>query len=115
MFKRPIYALLLRRLREPRRFLQVLAGPRQVGKTTLAKLAFPRAMYQDLQEPMQKALFSADAAHQLELVESKPLILDEAQNIKNPSTKQAQAARSLQADPEGPVGFTNGPQQRGFP
>ncbi len=28
--------LLLRRLREPRRFLQVLAGPRQVGKTTLA-------------------------------------------------------------------------------
>jgi uncharacterized protein len=28
---------LLRRLREPRRFLQVLAGPRQVGKTTIAQ------------------------------------------------------------------------------
>jgi len=26
-----------RRLREPRRFLQVLAGPRQVGKTTLMR------------------------------------------------------------------------------
>lgn len=30
---------LLRRLREPRRFLQVLAGPRQVGKTTIARTA----------------------------------------------------------------------------
>lgn len=29
----------MRRLREPRRFIQVLAGPRQVGKTTLARQA----------------------------------------------------------------------------
>ena len=29
--------ILLRRLREPRRFLQILAGPRQVGKTTIAR------------------------------------------------------------------------------
>ena len=37
-FTRPYAALLLRRLRdEPRRFLQIVAGPRQVGKTTLAK------------------------------------------------------------------------------
>jgi hypothetical protein len=36
---RPLLARLLRRLREPRRFLQVLAGPRQVGKTTLARQA----------------------------------------------------------------------------
>ena len=37
-FARPQAALLLRRLRdEPRRFLQIVAGPRQVGKTTLAK------------------------------------------------------------------------------
>ncbi len=28
---------LLKRLKEKRRFLQVLAGPRQVGKTTLAR------------------------------------------------------------------------------
>ena len=28
----------LQRLREPRRFLQVVAGPRQVGKTTLVSL-----------------------------------------------------------------------------
>jgi hypothetical protein len=39
MFSRPILTSLLRRLQEPRRFLQVLAGPRQVGKTTLARQA----------------------------------------------------------------------------
>lgn len=37
MYKRPIYQTLLKRLREPRRFIQVLAGPRQVGKTVLAR------------------------------------------------------------------------------
>ena len=35
MYKRPAYDVLLTRLEEPRRFVQVLAGPRQVGKTTL--------------------------------------------------------------------------------
>lgn len=34
-FKRPQYQELLERLKEPRRFIQVLAGPRQVGKSTL--------------------------------------------------------------------------------
>ena len=37
VYRRPIFASALARLREPRRFLQVLAGPRQVGKTTLAR------------------------------------------------------------------------------
>ena len=36
-FKRPVFDVLFARLKEPRRFMQVLAGPRQVGKTTLAK------------------------------------------------------------------------------
>ena len=36
-FKRPIFSNLLKRIREKRRFIQVLAGPRQVGKTTLAR------------------------------------------------------------------------------
>src|SRR5688572_14932625 len=36
MQKRTIFDLLLRRVQEPRRFIQVLLGPRQVGKTTLA-------------------------------------------------------------------------------
>jgi predicted AAA+ superfamily ATPase len=37
MYRRPICALLLKRLKEPRRFMQVLAGPRQTGKTTIAR------------------------------------------------------------------------------
>jgi uncharacterized protein len=36
-YRRPIYEAILGRAHEPRRFLQVLAGPRQVGKTTLAR------------------------------------------------------------------------------
>ncbi len=37
MIRETIHDNLLRRVKEPRRFLQVLAGPRQVGKTTLAR------------------------------------------------------------------------------
>jgi uncharacterized protein len=36
-FTRSQAAVLIRRLRETRRFIQVVAGPRQVGKTTLAR------------------------------------------------------------------------------
>lgn len=36
-YHRPILSKLVQRLAEPRRFLQVMAGPRQVGKTTLAR------------------------------------------------------------------------------
>jgi hypothetical protein len=36
-FRRPHAAELARRLAEPRRFIQVVAGPRQVGKTTLVQ------------------------------------------------------------------------------
>lgn len=35
MYKRPVINILISRLNEPRRFMQVIAGPRQVGKTTL--------------------------------------------------------------------------------
>jgi hypothetical protein len=36
-FRRNLFSILRKRMGEPRRFLQVLAGPRQVGKTTLAR------------------------------------------------------------------------------
>lgn len=36
MKKRPVFRQLIERLHEPRKFIQVLLGPRQVGKTTLA-------------------------------------------------------------------------------
>ena len=35
MYKRSYYSLLKKRIAEPRRFIQVVTGPRQVGKTTL--------------------------------------------------------------------------------
>ena len=37
MKRSDLYSQLLSRVREPRRFIQVVAGPRQVGKTTLAR------------------------------------------------------------------------------
>lgn len=37
MFKRIIFGNVLKRILEPRKFIQVLAGPRQVGKTTLSR------------------------------------------------------------------------------
>jgi predicted AAA+ superfamily ATPase len=37
MYKRNIYKVLMNRLAESRRFIQVLSGPRQTGKTTLAQ------------------------------------------------------------------------------
>lgn len=92
-FERTIFTHLLKRLQEPRRFIQVLAGPRQVGKTTLALQAS-----QALTFPSHIA--SADAIGQKDLMwleqqweigrlqlqnpsESKEalLILDEAQKI----------------------------------
>jgi len=36
-YRRPVFDRILKRVGEPRRFMQVLAGPRQVGKSTLAR------------------------------------------------------------------------------
>lgn len=36
-YRRPVLQALVSRMREPRRFIQVIAGPRQAGKTTLAR------------------------------------------------------------------------------
>lgn len=58
MFKRPIAHVLEKRIREPRRFIQTLIGPRQTGKTTLvqqvmADLAIP-TLYASADEPVLK-------------------------------------------------------------
>ena len=37
MYKAGQYQVIINRLREPRKFLQVVMGPRQIGKTTVVK------------------------------------------------------------------------------
>lgn len=90
-YKRPTIHTLMQRLSEPRRFIQVLAGPRQSGKTTLA-----RQLIEMIDIPVHYAAADEPALkdrHWLEqqwetgrhLVESKQskavLILDEIQKI----------------------------------
>jgi len=53
MYKRTVYQTILERLKEPRKFIQVVMGPRQVGKSTVVK-----QVLQDLDAPFQ--LFAAD-------------------------------------------------------
>lgn len=53
MYKRLEYQIIKARLEEPKRFIQVVMGPRQVGKSTVV-----RQVLNDLEEPYQ--LFSAD-------------------------------------------------------
>ena len=53
MYKRPTHALLTKRVEEKRRFIQVLSGPRQTGKTTIA-----RQVMDDIEMPAHYA--SAD-------------------------------------------------------
>lgn len=53
MYKRTEYHIIKRRLEEPRKFLQVVMGPRQVGKSTVVK-----QVLQDLDVPYQ--FYSAD-------------------------------------------------------
>lgn len=92
MQKRSIFNLLLARVQEPRRFIQVLLGPRQVGKTTLAL-----QVIESLSKPYH--FISADMAtlqdrvwlqQQWEVARQKVakgqgcvLIIDEVQKIPN--------------------------------
>lgn len=98
MFRRHEYDVLRKRLDEPRRFIQILLGPRQVGKTTVVWLVL-----QDLDR--LHLYFSADdavvvgsawlencwAAARLE-AEKHPgkecvLVIDEVQRIPNWTAK----------------------------
>ena len=53
MYKRAEYQVIKSRLEEKRKYIQVVMGPRQVGKSTVVK-----QVVQDLKIPCQ--LFSAD-------------------------------------------------------
>jgi uncharacterized protein len=92
-YKRPIYEVLLKRLREPRRFIQVLAGPRQVGKTVLARqvmesLDIP-SLYASADEPTLRDRTWLEQQWELARLKLDPrngaraalLVLDEVQKV----------------------------------
>lgn len=59
----------------------LILGARQVGKTTLARMAFPDHAYVDLEAPHPRELFTADPAFQIASRAAGGLILDEAQSV----------------------------------
>lgn len=87
MFERPQLAVLTARLQQPVRFLQILAGPRQVGKTTLARQAlsgFPGPTHYataDLPAPPETLWIEQQwrMARQLAVQQPALLVLDEVQ------------------------------------
>lgn len=71
-----------RLLQLARQFPAVLIlGARQVGKTTLARQAFPDHAYLDLEDPQTHALFAEDPRFQLDARQGQGLVLDEAQRL----------------------------------
>jgi predicted AAA+ superfamily ATPase len=90
-FRRPIAAVLAGRLREPRRFLQIVVGPRQVGKTTLVEQVVAEADRPSLivsaDEPMLRdtAWLSAQWERARLLArkrsEAAVLVIDEVQKV----------------------------------
>ena len=45
MFERVLVSQLAQRLNEPRRFIQIVVGPRQTGKTTAAVQALEKMLF----------------------------------------------------------------------
>lgn len=89
-FRRPQSAVLAARLAEPRRFIQVVAGPRQVGKSTLVQqvtdaLALPVRQASADEPTLRGADWIAQqweaARLSIEDAEGAVLVLDEIQKI----------------------------------
>ncbi len=91
-YRRAQLDTLLARLREPRRFIQVLAGPRQAGKTTLARQAMEAsgliAHYASADEPALRDRAWLEAQWDIVRIQTRDagrrgglLILDEAQKV----------------------------------
>lgn len=93
MYQRPIFEPLFKRLQEPRNFIQVLLGPRQVGKTTLAvqlKEALPYSShYASADEPVSNGFSWIEQQWEIGRLRAREgknnegalLILDEVQKI----------------------------------
>ncbi|MEK7222423.1 MAG: ATP-binding protein [Nitrospirota bacterium] len=59
----------------------LILGPRQAGKTTLAKQFLPKGHYCDLEDPHTRSVFETEPRFQMEQRADRPLILDEAQLV----------------------------------
>jgi hypothetical protein len=90
VFRRPHAVELARRLAEPRRFVQVVAGPRQVGKSTLVQQVAESfdapVRYSSADEPMLRGADWIDRQWQAARLEAAGpggalLVLDEVQKI----------------------------------
>jgi len=91
-YTRPMSKLLAQRLKEPRRFIQVVTGPRQVGKTTLVRQVLAASdmacQYASADEPtlrgrqwIEEQWDAARLLRRREGVKGVALALDEVQKI----------------------------------
>lgn len=91
MIRQTLHAELLRRLKEKRRFIQVLAGPRQTGKTTLAQQVMAAAKlpahYASADEPTLRDRIWIEQQWDIarlkarDIKSSALLVLDEVQKV----------------------------------
>ena len=94
MFERPYLKLVKARIEEPRKFMQVILGPRQVGKTTMLTQLLPQLSIPNLIESAD-AISATNAAWLVQVWESARLrlkisgatefllVIDEIQKIDN--------------------------------
>ena len=89
MFKRQVYKVIFDRVSEPRRFIQILSGPRQTGKTTLARqlideISMP-SHYASADEPTLKSASWIEQQWETARIKTKNnkalFVLDEVQKI----------------------------------
>ena len=88
MYKRPIFDTLIKRFSEERKFIQVLSGPRQTGKTTLARQLIESVSlpthYVTADEPNLKSVTWIEQQWEVARLQTKNkflLIFDEIQKI----------------------------------
>jgi len=87
-YQRPQFAVLSSRLDEPRRFIQVVAGSRQVGKTTLVQTGLELVRNKEnylLQDPSLRLEFESNPSRLINLVralDKNPYVfIDECQKV----------------------------------
>ena len=106
MFNRPKSEFLQKRLEEPRRFIQVLAGPRQIGKTTMVRqildVVTVPSHYASADEPTLQNSVWVDQQWEIARLQTKAvddkrqeaiLVLDEVQKIPHWSEQKGFLSR----------------------